>query len=491
MESIKEQDLFKFLLMREEAGVDERARVLRNVTMFKAKLPRNIFRNEYYVLYEAITKAKMYNTVLTFDQFQEIVIQQIPKLVERPEVDPEEFMDEDVSDVMAVRETLLDLVITTYDELLVLDIEDDSEFGLNIDLYVRAFVQEKLKEVITTMYEIAGSGKRFGREFKQGTEDAHEYYSEQYAKLVSLITEDVKTLANVVRTDTMTTQDLKDLKSSGALHRPVSHTGIESIDEHINDFRVGDMVAVMGQPGAGKTRMSVNIMYNGLKRGNNVLWYPLEGNAMQAFSLMLARHILEVFADRIELDDRRLYDESYPVEMAETVDLALLDFFTNPSYGKVAIKNLALYDDEVMLDLENEFDSGFHFDILCIDYVSLIMNKKGEMKAAYLSRLIQQLKANAMTFKNHGYMLLLPHQLTKEVIKDLMAGNDTTITGSADTSEVVKSADLAMALFRDEEQAAKDLINVILTKTRFARKTEPVEVMALHGKCYFADKLDV
>lgn len=488
MEAIREHDLFKYLVLQGE-GIDERNRVLKNITMFKAKVPRNIFRNEYYVLYEAITNAKKYNTVLTYDQLQQIVIHSVNKLVERPEIIAEEFVD-DVDDVQAVRETLLELVLTTHEELASLDLTDAGEFGLNIELYLKAFVQEKLMEVVTTQYEIAGNGKRIGRDYKQGTEDAHEYYMEQYAKLKSLVTEDVETLANVIRTDTMTTQDYREMSSGQSLHRAVTSTGIDSIDAQIRDFRIGDMVAVMGQPGAGKTRMSANIMYNGLMRGNNVLWYPLEGNALQAFSLLLARHILSKFDDRVELDDRPLYDKSYPEHLGEVVDMALMDFFTNPSYGKVAIKNLPLYDEEVMLDLESEFDNGFEFDIVCIDYVSLIMNKKGEMPSAYLSRLIKQLKANAMTFKNHGYMLLLPHQLTKEVIKDLMRGEDTTITGSADTSEVVKSADIALALYRDEEQAAMDRINVILTKTRFARKSAPVEVLALHGKCFFTDLTD-
>ena len=103
-------------------------------------------------------------------------------------------------------------------------------------------------------------------------------------------------------------------------------------------------------------------------------------------------------------------------------------------------------------------------------------------------RLLKKLKTTCMSFKNEGFLLLTPHQLTKEAIVALLKGEDTTIVGASDTTEVIKSSDVVFSLVRTEEQKLRDMISVYFTKTRFAKSAMPLEVVALHGSCYFADK---
>ena len=248
------------------------------------------------------------------------------------------------------------------------------------------------------------------------------------------------------------------------------------------------MVSILGQPGAGKTRFTANIIYNCLKEGNNILWYPLEGNDMQAFCLIVARHVVEKYGIISNLDDKSIYENSYEDNLSEIVDTAILDILRNESFGRLQIRNIPLYDDEIFLELDAIWEDGFHFDGVCIDYVSLIMNKKNEIANMYLSRLLKKLKTTCMSFKNEGFLLLTPHQLTKEAIVSLLKGEDTTIVGASDTTEVIKSSDIVFSLVRTEEQKLRDMISVFFTKTRFAKSAMPLEVVALHGSCYFADK---
>jgi hypothetical protein len=486
VEAVTEHDLFKYLVLRNEDSAQERALVLKNIAVFSSRMTTNIFFNEYYVLYEAIMKAKKYGTVLTYNQLYQIIINNIDSLIARNEIIADEFT-ENVSDRQVVKETLADLVMTTYEELKSLTVNDHGELNLSLELYLNSWGVEELKKVIAVQHEINAGGKKIGNKFLQGIEESNIYYQENYGKIKQLVFNAVIETRNVIRTDTMSMQDIKGLYGQESINRGVASTGINAVDDHLNDFRIGDMITIMGQPGAGKTRFTANIMYNALMKGNNVLWYPLEGSGLQAFSLIVARHIIEKFEDRSDLDDKNIYDQSYPENLGEMVDTAIQDLLRNPEYGKLNIRNIPLYDDEVMFELEKEWDEGFHFDVLCIDYISLVMNKKNEPPTLYLSRLIKTLKTQAMSFKNHGFLLLLPHQLTKEVIQSLIRGEDTTIVGSSDTSEVIKSSDISFSLYRSEDQILQDKITVFFTKTRFSRPLPPTEVLALHGKCYFSD----
>lgn len=486
MEAVREHDLFKYLVLRNEDSAQERALVLKNISVFNARMTTNIFYNEYYVLYEAILKAKKYGTVLTYNQLYQIIINNIDSLITKNEIIADEFT-ENVSDKQVVKETLADLVMTTYEELRGLKVNDHGDLSLSIDLYLKSWGTEELKKVIAVQHEINAGGKKVGNKFLNGIEESNTYYQENYGKIKQLVFNEVIETRNVIRTDTMSMQDIKGLFGQESINRGVASTGVVAIDDALGDFRIGDMLTVMGQPGAGKTRFSANIMYQALMKGNNVLWYPLEGSGLQAFSLLVARHIIEKFEDRQDLDDKNIYDQSFPDNLGELVDTAIQDLLRNPDYGKVNIRNIPLFEDEVMFEIEKEWDEGFQFDVLAIDYISLVMSKSNEPPNMYLSRLIKTLKTQAMSFKNHGFLLLLPHQLTKEVIQSLIKGEDTTIVGSSDTSEIIKSSDISVSLFRTEEQIMQDKITVFFTKTRFAKPLPPTEVLALHGKCYFSD----
>lgn len=486
MEAVREHDLFKYLVWRDEGSEDERQEVLKNISIFMAKIPRNIFKNEYYVLYEAITRAKKYNTVLTYNQLYQIIINNIDEIITRKQIIPEEFAD-NPSDKQEVREKLAHLCMTTYVELKALEVLGQGDLQLNIDLYLKSWAQEELQKVIATQHEILVMGKKVGNKFLYGIEEANRYYQENYAKIIQMVSNELLESGSVIRSDKMSYQEVKQTYSEESQKRGVTHTGVDGIDENIGDLRKGDLVAILGQPGAGKSRFTANLIYNALMRGQNVLWDVLEGSAAQALSLLLARHILEKFDDRLDLDDKSLYDRSYPEELSETVDFAFQDLLTNPKYGKFFIDNNSLYEDEVVYKLESIWDEGFYFDMVVIDYVSLIMSKKNESPQIYLSRLVKTLKNMCMNFKNEGFLLVLPHQLTREVIVSLLRGEDLTITGSADTSEVIKSADIVFSLSRTEEQELKDMMTIYFTKTRFSKPLPPLDILSLHGKCYFTD----
>lgn len=487
MEAIEARDIFKYLILKEEANKEERTRILRNITIFASKVPYNIFKNEYYVLYEAIVKAKKYNTVLTYEQLYQIIINNINTLVNGPGINPIDF-SENPSNLNTVKEELAELCVVTYEELKNEPTEEDGEMKLNIELYIRSWAEDAVKEILVDMHTITSNGMKIKGKFRQGIEEANSYYIEEYGRIKQMIFEEVNELSNVIRTDKMTYEDLNKKRTEDFLSRTVSYTGIDGIDTIIGNFRKGDMVSILGQPGAGKTRFTASIMYNCLKEGNNVLWYPLEGNDMQAFCLIVARHIVEKYGIISDLDDKSVYENSFEEKYAEIVDTAILDILRNENLGRLQIRNIPLYDDEVFLELEAIWEDGFHFDALCIDYVSLIMSKNNEMAQAYLSRLLKKLKTTCMSFKNEGFLLLTPHQLTKEAIVALLKGEDTTIVGASDTTEVIKSSDIVFSLVRTEEQKIRDMISIYFTKTRFAKSAAPIEVIALHGGCYFADK---
>lgn len=489
MEAVTEKDIFKHLVIRDENDAEERKRTLKKISIFKNKVSHNIFTNEYYVLYEAIMKAHSYSTVLTYNQLYQVIISNVDNLIHRKAINAEEFC-ENAFDTQEVKETLAELCMVTYEELKQSSVQEDGELTLNLNLYLESWATEEIQKILATQHEIVGRGKKISGKFLQGIEAGHTYYSEQYAKIKEMVLGEVAELNNIIRTDSMSYDEVNKLFKEEFISRAVSRTGIKGLDRNIGDLRKGDLITVMGQPGAGKTRFSANIMYNAIKEGNNILWYALEGNALQAFTLLLARHILETNSDIYELDDKHIFEQTYSSEYSDIVMTAIISLLRDDDLGRIVIKNTPLYDDEVELELNSEWDSGYHFDLVCIDYVSLIMNKKNESPATYLSRLVKKLKSLSMTFRKEGFLLLLPHQLTREVITALAQGKDNTIVGSSDTGEIIKSSDIALALARTEEQYLTDTMTVYSTKTRFAKHIPPLEILSLHGKCYFTDKPD-
>lgn len=486
MEAVTEVEVFKHLVVRDENDMEEREQVRKQISIFKKRVPTNIFENEYYILYEALVKAAQYETVLTYTQMYQIIINNINKFMDNPAVHLEDIC-EDTFDKNQVRDTLAEQCMYRYEELRGEPVSDAGELKMSLDLYLQSWASHELQKVISDQHHILTQGKTIKGKFLHGLEDSHTYYTNEYAKLRELVVADLNDMANIIRTD-MSYEEVNRLFQQESISKTVACTGVRGVDEPIGYFRKGDCVSVMGQPGAGKTRFSANILYNGLMMGNNAVWYALEGNALQAFSLLVARHILTLHRDISELDDKRIFDCSYSEDYNDIVMSAIIDLLRNQKYGKVVIKNVPLYDDEVMDDLGALWDSGFMFDIVMIDYVSLVMNKNHENPSTYLSRLVKSLKSYAMSFRNSGYLLVLPHQLTREVILALMQGKDTTIVGSSDTGEVIKSSDISFALSRTDEQFITDCMTIHFTKTRFAKHLPALEVLALHGKCYFTDK---
>ena len=486
MEAVTELEIFKHLIAKDEADESEREQVKKQLSLFKKRVPSNIFENEFYILYEALIKAAQYETVLTYNQMYQIIINNINKFMDNPSVKLDEIC-EDTYDKAQVRDTLAEQCMYRYEEIRAEPVSDVGELKMNLDLYLNSWASFELQKVISDQHQILTQGKHVKGKFLNGLEDSHTYYTTEYAKLRELVVTDLNDMANIIRTD-MTYDEVSRLYQQETISKTVACTGVRGVDEPIGYFRKGDCVSIMGQPGAGKTRFSANILYNGLMMGNNAVWYALEGNALQAFSLLVARHILTLHRDISELDDKRIFDCSYSEEYNDIVMSAIIDLLRNQKYGKVVIKNVPLYDDEVMDDLGALWDSGFMFDIVMIDYVSLVMNKNHENPSTYLSRLVKSLKSFAMNFRNSGYLLILPHQLTREVILALMQGKDTTIVGSSDTGEVIKSSDISFALARTDEQYITDMMTIYFTKTRFAKHLPPLEVLSLHGKCYFTDK---
>jgi len=480
---ITEQELFASLIANENSDEDL---IKKNIKLFLRKVPNNIFRNEYYVIYEALKASMKYDVIINFNQFNQILLNNIERLIESKNIDKEEFSDGDTDDIQRIKEKFIYVSCNKYKELS--EMPKSKGFIFDLDIYLKWYVNEEYKNLLQNVYKITTEGMYIRGKFIQGVEEANKYYAKVSSELNLLLNYDERKMDSIL-VSTEGYNDYNDRAEKRA-NEDIAGTCIDEIDSMLGKFRKGDVVLVLGPTGGGKTRFSVNICHEALLNGKNGVFFTLEDTPDKVMSFFLARHIVKLS----DTDDKYLdlgitsdeiFKKSYDSDKKELVQAATLDLFNNKNYGKMMIIPAPLYDDEIEGALEEVWDNEFEFDWVVIDYTSLIRSRRFDNIRDMLTDLMPKLETLAQSFKNKGFLLILPHQLKVETIKDFKKGENNTLIGSADSSAVMKSAHIALTVYTDDEMKKHRKAKIISTKTRDIEGFGEITVGADLGTCNF------
>ncbi|MGG4362838.1 DnaB-like helicase C-terminal domain-containing protein [Bacillus licheniformis] len=479
---ITEQDIFKYLVPHEDVDLNIRS----NTRIMLTRIPVNIFKDEYYILYRAFEAANKHNIWMGYEQLHQILLNNLEDIIDDPKVTL--FEDEQLprNELM---DKILDYTLHEYDDLCSLDIEDADNLKGNMQLYIQTWAVEKSREITLNKLEILNEGKKFGRIFYKGIEDAHNYYQKAYEVVRALLEADAGKLSESIDTSVDTVEDINRKMQEETVAEPIAHTGVDQIDKQITAFYKGEIVVIQAGTGVGKTRKTVNIAYNGLKRGKNVLYLSLEQKATRIYPMFLARHILEMYGDIAELTDKDIIRKTYSMVYEPQKTAAEIDFIQNENIGRLKIEGRSLMANDLYNYLVRTWEEGFHFDIVVLDYLGLL-EVQGGRRYDVLTETINMLKSEVKSFKGKGFLGLIPNQLSTDAEEQLEKGEyDLLKKGGSETQYVSRAADYVFTLQQNDRMKKDSVMRIINSKVRLGQAPQPFYMADVDlGKCVFVGR---
>ena len=139
--AVDEKELFRSLVAPEEIEGKVEDEIFANMRLFFNKVPKNIFTNEYYALYEAIKSARKYKVILNYKHFNQILINNIEKLINSPNVIIEDFAT-DLDNKDLTKEEFIKICSDTYIEISNMELQS-SRFPLICSYMLRLGLRRK------------------------------------------------------------------------------------------------------------------------------------------------------------------------------------------------------------------------------------------------------------------------------------------------------------------------------------------------------------
>lgn len=488
---IMEDDIFKHLIPHHDEEVE--MDVLNNVKAFLSDVPVNIFKNEYYILYQAIEMGSKYKMEITLDHLEQIVLTNLDEILKDPKITM--YKDGEESYTENERANLIQQNVSSTFQMLEEDgVEENSLKALqfNTSLYIEEWTKEEYSRSLKAQDNILRDGRTYNGKLFKGVEDAHAYSQKKFDLIRSLREGDVDRLGDVIDTSVDTTEDISK-KLQVDPFEVVASTGVEEFDKHYPLSR-NEMIVIQGTSGVGKTRQAVNICHeSAVSFKKNVLILSLEQKSARIFPMFISKHstrIAESQADWIE--DKDIVQDNLNEHEKMIKEIVMDDLVTNDEYGKIRVEGVNLHARDVRGHLEKVWDDGFHFDVVMLDYIG-ILDTVGEDRYGILTDVVNQLKAEVKTFKGQGFLAILPNQLNAEAEKEMIKGNyELSGTGGSETAYLRRGADYVYTIEQTEEMKATNTMKWIITKVRLGDPAvSKLDIQAFQGNClYLSDNLD-
>lgn len=480
---ITEDDIFKYLIPREETGMD----IMQNIRGFFTTVPVNIFKNDHYIIYKSIQFGYKHNMVVNIDHLEQMVLSNMDELLTDEKVEMYNG-DEDRYTEKERAELIQQSVSTTFQMLEDYPVNDEngySEMLFNLNLYVNSWAEEQYAKIIVAQNNILRDGKKYNNRFYKGIEDANAYYTTAYDIVRGLLEGGVDRLSDVIDTSRDSPEEIRR-KQEEEDYEVLANIGVAEWDEHYPLART-EMVVIQGGSGAGKTRQAINIGYNGMiEYKKNVLVLSLEQVSTRIWPMFVARHSIRFAESQAGwLADKDIIRKGLNANQTMMKNIVEDDLATNEEYGRVRIEGLNLHANDVRGHLEKVWDDGFHFDIVILDYLGILITSGGS-RYDMLTDVVNELKAECKTFKGEGFLALLPNQLTKEAEQALLKGDYGANIGGSETSYLKRGADYVYTVHQSEEMKLANKMIYLVEKVRLgAPVAEKIDVLAYQGQCLY------
>jgi replicative DNA helicase len=250
-------------------------------------------------------------------------------------------------------------------------------------------------------------------------------------------------------------------------------SGFHSIDSLTDGFHPGEMILVGAFTSEGKSMMIVNMAHNAaIVQGRNVVVVTAETLRPQYRRRILGTHsCLPKFGLPLGIPSNAIKNGELDPNSFAKYEEVVADFCDNPNYGYLDVMQVTCGATlrEIRRELE-AVNANIRIDAVFLDYLSLIApTRKRGKKQEETMELMREAKELAITFNGgKGIPIISAHQMSNQARDRVMPtpGKFYTTRDFADTSEAGKSADIAVALLRNDELEAQHRVCCGLLKNR-------------------------
>jgi replicative DNA helicase len=209
-------------------------------------------------------------------------------------------------------------------------------------------------------------------------------------------------------------------------------SGFYELDRLTSGFHGGELTVVGARPGMGKTTFALNIAYNVVSKGKNVLFFSLEMNEEQLF-LRLCSMLAEINLNKIRsglLND----EEVEKIVNSYTKNADILE--------RMVLVDNASYSSDIMR-IAYSMDN---IDLIIVDYLQLVKTRnKYQMRYQELADIVNSLK---FLSKDLNVSIIALAQVNREVEKK--ANKRPTLADLRESGDIEATADVVMFIHRED-----------------------------------------
>ena len=297
----------------------------------------------------------------------------------------------------------------------------------------------------------------------------------------------ISTSDNIKSTFTDITKSIKEKYSNKDLSLGF-RTGVEEIDRVTGGLHLGSVNTIMGYAGSGKTTWGVNIAYNAINSGYNVLYLSLEVSKEHILYDLLSRHSNKPEL-KMKLEHRDMKYRNLNKEQEDFLWNTLLPDF-NSIKGKIYIVDETDLENYSTLSLENKFreidkiaqsETGSGISMVFIDHAQLLkfddsVSDKSDNSAvnSYISFFRKQ-SINFIKEKRPTCFVVLS-QTNREGWKYASRHDGAyQLNALADANELERASNIVLSIYTNEAYMQSKQAAVMILKSRDgALMEEPV-----------------
>jgi replicative DNA helicase len=342
-----------------------------------------------------------------------------------------------------------------------------SEFKWGLSALKEDLAKRLTGLAIAESMEILERGYEVGKDFLKGHDDARKYLSSKVAEIERKGNAESSPEGNILLESDAILQDYVTRRDTDVARG--IHTGVRSIDQATGGLQRGELVMVCAYAGQGKSMLSTQAAWSAaFEQGKNVFFATSETVRSQVTRRLLARHSrLSMFGKPEGINSADLKRGTLTAADEKILKDVLDDWRNNPEYGKLDVvqvpRGATLTYVETRL---REFGRQHGCDLCIVDYLALLKpeSKRGNEREEF-NEILRDAKGMATSFNDgEGVPLVSPWQMSREAFKQAVRDRQYSLASLADTAEAERSADVIMALIRDEENMNEMRLQFLKTR---------------------------
>jgi hypothetical protein len=347
---------------------------------------------------------------------------------------------------------------------------------------------------LSDVMQVLVSGKTVDRQQIRGFEAAKSFYAQQLIEIEHLGGDELA--EGTVSEEAAEMKEEYASAKNGTTEAFHVFTGIREIDNVTGGGAPGEMWLLTGFTAEGKTTECINVTYNAMLNGQNVVFGTAETLREQVRRRLICRHSVNPkFRSPRGISGDAL-KKGKLTEQEEQLFFAVVDDLANdPSYGKFKIVQIPKRCTvDYFSALLAKYESEFHTHVAVWDELRLagVDYRRGSRREE-LNDIITDAKQMAVNHKHRddstGVLLLAPYQVSRAHWQQAMLTGHYDKSCLAETSEAEKTADLIWSHLQQRD--THDLFCQILKYRDGSDRTPDFTLAWRPEVCYISSQASV